>query len=286
LCVGCIRERKWENVRKKKTEHKGSPTPPTTPVTATVRGHQPEARRRRVSRAGGGGAVSAAIGDGRGGVGRAGAGGGGGGGGSGGGAADGRSAVFSLKSGQEINNPWGPNEGGPEGTGNGKVQSTPVPKRGTKVLRQRPEGARDPREQETQGTVGFSSRHEGEAETSPQDPPRRAPSGATAGQHTPAPRPLGGKRGAFAGWPLFGPNPRKYVEASDPREPVPRPPIGAGQCRSPVMRKSSPSKQCEIQSNKNQVRQPPPAAAKISKRTWPNQSATSQPRSGRGARTT
>jgi len=30
-------------------------------------------------------------------------------------------AVFSLKSGQEINNPWGPKEGGPEGTGKGKV---------------------------------------------------------------------------------------------------------------------------------------------------------------------
>jgi len=42
-------------------------------------------------------------------------------------------AVFSLKSGQEINNPRGPKEGGPEGTGKGKVQSTPVPKRGTKV---------------------------------------------------------------------------------------------------------------------------------------------------------
>ena len=42
-------------------------------------------------------------------------------------------AVFSLTSGQKINNPWGPREGGPEGTGKGKVQSTPVPKRGTKV---------------------------------------------------------------------------------------------------------------------------------------------------------
>jgi len=54
-------------------------------------------------------------------------------------------AVFSLNSGQEINNPWGPKGRGPEGTGKGKVQSTPVPKRRTKVLRQRPEGARDPR---------------------------------------------------------------------------------------------------------------------------------------------
>ena len=65
-----------------------------------------------------------------------------------------------------------------------------------------------------------------------------------------------------------------------------RPPIGAGQCRAPVMRKTSPSKQCKIQSKKNQVRQSPPAAAKISKRTWPNETATSQPRSGRGARPT
>jgi len=54
-------------------------------------------------------------------------------------------AVLSQKSGQEINNPCGPKEGGPEETGKGKVQSTPVPKRGRKVLRQRPEGARDPR---------------------------------------------------------------------------------------------------------------------------------------------
>jgi len=54
-------------------------------------------------------------------------------------------AVFSRKSGKEINSPWGLKEGGPEGTGKGKVQSTPVLKRGTKVLRQRPEGARDPR---------------------------------------------------------------------------------------------------------------------------------------------
>ena len=54
-------------------------------------------------------------------------------------------AVFSLKSGQEINDPWGPKEGSPEGTGKGKVQSAPVPKRGKKVLRQRSEGARDPR---------------------------------------------------------------------------------------------------------------------------------------------
>jgi len=54
-------------------------------------------------------------------------------------------AVFSLKSGQEINNPWGPKEGGPEGTGKGKLQSTPDPKRGIKILRQRPDGARDPR---------------------------------------------------------------------------------------------------------------------------------------------
>jgi len=53
--------------------------------------------------------------------------------------------VFSLNSGKEINNLWGPKEGGPEGTGKGKVQSKPVPKRGTKVLRQKPEGARDPR---------------------------------------------------------------------------------------------------------------------------------------------
>jgi len=53
--------------------------------------------------------------------------------------------VLSLLSGKEINNPWGPKKGGPEGTGKGKVQSTPVPKRGTKVLRHKPEGARDPR---------------------------------------------------------------------------------------------------------------------------------------------
>ena len=65
-----------------------------------------------------------------------------------------------------------------------------------------------------------------------------------------------------------------------------RPPTGAGQCRSPERRKSSLSKQCEIQSKKNQVRQPQPAAAKMSKRTSPNQRVTSHPRSGRGARPT
>jgi len=54
-------------------------------------------------------------------------------------------AVFSLLSEKNISNPWGPKEGGPEGTGKEKVQATPVPKRGTKILRQRPEGARDPR---------------------------------------------------------------------------------------------------------------------------------------------
>lgn len=77
-------------------------------------------------------------------------------------------AVFSLKSGQEINNPWGPKEGGPEGTGKGKVQSTPVPKRGTKVLRQRPEGARDPRH----GWFFFWTRGGG------RDLPLRAPTAA------------------------------------------------------------------------------------------------------------
>jgi len=149
-------------------------------------------------------------------------------------------AVFSLKSGHEINNPGAQRSEAQKEPA--REQSSPRPsQRGG----QRYNG-RDPREQETQGTVGFSSGHEGEAETSPEEPPRRPPSGATAGQHTPAPLPLEGKRGAFAGWLLFGPNPRKNVEASDPREPVARPPIGAGQCRAPVMRKSSPSKQCEI----------------------------------------
>jgi len=77
-------------------------------------------------------------------------------------------AVFTLKSGQEINNPWGPKEGGPEGTGRGKVQSTPVPKRGTKAVRQGPEGARDPRH----GWVFFWTREGG------RDLPLRAPTAA------------------------------------------------------------------------------------------------------------
>jgi len=55
------------------------------------------------------------------------------------------------------------------------------------------------REKETQGTVGFSSGHQGEAETSPEQPSRRPPSGATESQHTPAPRSLVCERGAFAG---------------------------------------------------------------------------------------
>jgi len=185
--------------------------------------------------------------------------------------------VFSLLSRYEVNNRCGPTEGGPEGTGKGKLQSTPAPKR-----RQRHYGT-NPREKEPQGTVGFSSGHQEEAETSPEQPLRRPPSGGTADQHTPAPRPLVGKRGTFTEWPRFGPNPRKYVEESDPREPVARPPIGASQCRPSVMRKSSPSKQCDIQSTKYQVRQPPRAAAKTFKRTWANQTATSQPRSVRRA---
>jgi len=77
-------------------------------------------------------------------------------------------AVFSLLSEKEINNPWGPMEGGREGTGKGKVKATPVPKRGTKVLRQGPEGARDPR----QGWFYFWTRGGG------RDLPLRAPSAA------------------------------------------------------------------------------------------------------------
>jgi len=111
----------------------------------------------------------------------------------------------------------------------------------------------NPREQETQGTVGFSPGHEGVAETSRDQSPQGPFSGATTSQHTPEPWPLAGKRGTFAGWPLFGPSPRKYATASDPREPVARPPIGVGQCRPRVIRKSSPSKKCEIQSENNQV---------------------------------
>ena len=53
--------------------------------------------------------------------------------------------IFSLLSEKEINNLWGTKVGGPERTGKGKMLSTPVPERGAKVLRQRPEGARDPR---------------------------------------------------------------------------------------------------------------------------------------------
>jgi len=77
-------------------------------------------------------------------------------------------AVFSHKSGQEINNPWGPKEGGPEGTGKGKVQSTSVPRRGTQALRQRPEGASDPRH----GWFFFWTRRGG------RDLPLRAPTAA------------------------------------------------------------------------------------------------------------
>jgi len=89
-------------------------------------------------------------------------------------------------------------------------------------------------------------------------PPLKSPhggplAGPTAGRRRPAPRPLVGQRGAFAGWPLFGPNHRKYVEENDPREPVTRPPIGAGQCRPPAIRRSSPSKQRKVQLKKHQV---------------------------------
>jgi len=73
------------------------------------------------------------------------------------------------------------------------------------------------------------------------------------------------------------------VEANDPREPVARPPIGTGQCRPPKIRQASPSKQCEIQAKKNQIPQPPPSAAKISRHTPANHSAPSGTRSARAA---
>jgi len=77
-------------------------------------------------------------------------------------------AVLSLDSGREINNPWGPKEEGPEGIGTRKVQSTPVPRRGTKVLRQRSEGERD----RNHGWFFFGRRGGG------RDLPLRAPTAA------------------------------------------------------------------------------------------------------------
>jgi len=122
-------------------------------------------------------------------------------------------------------------------------------------------------------------------------PPLQSPHGGPicgfkAGQHTTAPRPLVDKRGVFARWPLFFPNPRKHVEASDPRELVARPPIGAGQCRPPGLRKSSPSKQCEIQAkkiradNRHQQRPRYPSARRPIR--W--QSPRHDPSAGRGQR--
>jgi len=70
-------------------------------------------------------------------------------------------AVFSFKSGQEINNPWGLEEVGPERTATETCRPR-LSERG----RQRYYG-RDPREQDTEGTVDSSSRHGVEAETSP-----------------------------------------------------------------------------------------------------------------------
>jgi len=100
-----------------------------------------------------------------------------------------RVAVFSLKSGQEINTPWKPKEGGPEGTGKSKVQFTPVPRRGTKVLRHRPEGERDPKH----GWFSFRTRGGGRdlLLRAPTAVPLRGHSGPT---HASTPAPSGQAR--------------------------------------------------------------------------------------------
>jgi len=54
-------------------------------------------------------------------------------------------AALSLLSGEEFNNPWVPKVGGPEGTGHEKVQSTPVPRKGTKELGHKHGAEKDPR---------------------------------------------------------------------------------------------------------------------------------------------
>ena len=170
--------------------------------------------------------------------------------------------------------------GGPEETGNGKVQ--PSPSRGGG---QRYYGT-NPREQETQGTVRFSRGNDGEAETSPESPPRRPPSGATAAQQASAPPARSGRTGRLRWEAAIRSQPAEICgskrpsgtrgSASDRRRPL--------QATRNAIRKS-----LQIMRNttkKNQIVQPPPSAAMMSKRKPENSMAKSHPPSVRGAKPT
>jgi len=73
---------------------------------------------------------------------------------------------------------------------------------------------------------------------------------------------LGGTRCAFAGRPLFCLTPQTFMEEDNPRQPVARHVISAGQCRQPAMRQEHPSNRSKIQPKNDQVQQPARPGAK------------------------